>query len=152
MRKRRTIMRERENYPLQITGGLAVGNDCYVKQFPVCFSYRGNTAVILAQGKAAAIVGRYFGDDTLVEIARDQLYWVVGKNPFGESMIYGEGHTYAQQYTALLGETVGEIAVGVQTQGNDDQPYWPPAGIATYREVWTSSASRWLWLAAEVYR
>ena len=142
---------EQENHRLQIEGGIQVTEGYYIKQFPVCFSYRGNTAMILAMGKAAGIIGRRYGDKELLDAARDQLYWTVGKNPFEQSLIHGEGHHYGSQYTALLGETVGAIAVGVQTQGNDDLPYWPPANIATYREVWTSSASRWLWAAAEVY-
>lgn len=60
------------------------------------------------------------------------------------------GTFYGQQYTALLGETVGEIPVGVQTLANEDVPYFPQANIATYREVWTTPAGRWLWIAADV--
>lgn len=143
--------KEKKNHEEQIAGGIPVGSGYFVKQFPVCFSYRGNTAMVLAMGKAAGICGRYLGDAELIEICRGQLYWIVGQNPFGQSLIYGEGHNYGQQYTALLGETVGAIAVGVETQENKDLPYWPPANIATYREVWTSSASRWLWAVSEVY-
>ncbi|MDO5377904.1 MAG: glycoside hydrolase family 9 protein [Clostridia bacterium] len=142
--------KEKQNHIEQIQSGIKLGEGYYLKQFPVCFSYRGNTAIVLAMGKAAALAGRALGDDALLDIARDQLYWTLGKNPFGQSLIYGEGHNFGQQYTALLGETVGAIAVGVQTQGNEDLPYWPPANIATYREVWTSSAGRWLWVAAEL--
>jgi hypothetical protein len=65
--------------------------------------------------------------------------------------MYGEGSNYAQQYAVLPGEMVGELPVGVQTLGNGDEPYWPQANNATYKEVWTSSASHWLWLAAELY-
>ena len=66
-------------------------------------------------------------------------------------MIYGEGSRFSRLYTALLGETVGEMAVGVQTQGNEDTPYWPMGNIATYREVWVSAATHFLRLAAELY-
>lgn len=144
--------REKQNHVEQIESGLKVQEGYYIKQFPVNFSYRGNTALLLAQGKAAAIVGRVLGDESLRNAAREQIYWTLGLNPFGQSLIYGEGHHWGSQYTALLGETVGAIAVGVQTQGNEDLPYWPPANIATYREVWMSSASRWLWCVAELYK
>jgi len=65
-------------------------------------------------------------------------------------LIYGEGNHYGQEYTALLGETVGEMPVGVQTRGNEDLPYWPPANIATYREVWTTPPGRFMWVAADL--
>lgn len=61
-----------------------------------------------------------------------------------------KGVNYGQQYAALLGETVGEIPVGVQTRANEDVPYWPQANIATYREVWTTPAGRWLWIVADL--
>lgn len=142
--------REKENYKRQVEGGILIANGYYVKCFPVWFSYRGNSAIHLAMGKAASIIGTYFKDKELIEIAREQIYWTLGKNPFGQSLMYGEGSNYGQQYTALLGETVGEMPVGTQTQGNGDAPYWPPANIATYREVWTTPPGRWLWIAADL--
>jgi hypothetical protein len=142
--------REIQNYTKQLEGAAALGNGCYVKCFPVWFSYRGNSAIHLSMGKAASILGAYFKDEALLQIAREQLYWTLGKNPFGQSLIYGEGSNFGQQYTALLGETVGEMPVGVQTRGNEDLPYWPQANIATYREVWTTPPGRWLWIAADL--
>ena len=85
------------------------------------------------------IFRRYFGTNTTWYL---QIHLV--------SLIYGEGSRYGQQYTALLGETVGEIPVGVQTRRNEDLPYWPPANIATYREVWTTPVRCWLWIAADL--
>ncbi|MCL2057347.1 MAG: hypothetical protein FWH02_09065, partial [Oscillospiraceae bacterium] len=73
-----------------------------------------------------------------------------GKNPFAQSLMYGEGHNYVQQYAALLGETVGEMPVGVQTRENEDVPYWPMANNATYKEVWTSTVGHWLRLNADL--
>ncbi len=142
--------REKPNYLEQLRQGISLGNGYYLKCFPVWFSYRGNSALHLSMGKAAALVGNYFGDDALIQVGKEQLYWTLGKNPFGQSLIYGAGTFYGQQYTALLGETVGEIPVGVQTLANEDIPYFPQANIATYREVWTTPAGRWLWIAADV--
>ncbi len=146
-----TYEEERSNYIEQLKNGAALDEKYCVRCFPIWFSFRGNTAVHLAAGKAAALLGNYFNDSELLDIAREQLYWVAGKNPFGQSLIYGEGSNYAQQYCALAGEMVGEIPVGIQTKDNADVPYWPMAGNATYKEVWTTSAGRWLWLAAELY-
>ncbi|WP_313180717.1 glycoside hydrolase family 9 protein [Lacrimispora sp.] len=142
--------RERGNYVEQLKQGIDLGDGYYIRTFPVWFSYRGNSAIQLSMGKAASIIGTYFGDGELIEIAREQLYWTLGKNPFGQSLIYGEGNHYGQEYTALLGETVGEMPVGVQTRGNEDLPYWPPANIATYREVWTTPPGRFMWVAADL--
>lgn len=142
--------RERNNYIEQLKQGVDLGGGYYLRVFPIWFSYRGNSAIQLSMGKAASIIGNYFGDQELIEIAREQLYWTVGKNPFGQSLIYGEGNHYGSEYTALLGETVGEMPVGVQTRGNEDLPYWPQANIATYREVWTTPPGRWMWIAADL--
>lgn len=141
---------EIENYTEQLKNGIPLGKDCYIKAFPVWFSFRGNSGVLLSMGKSATIMGRYFADEELMQIGREQLYWTLGKNPFGQSLIYGEGDRYGQMYTALLGETVGELTVGVETKANLDEPYWPPANIATYREVWTTPPTRWLWIAADL--
>ena len=144
--------REQQNYLEQVRGGIALGNGYFIKCFPVWFSYRGNSALHLSMGKAASLLGLYFDDQSLKNIAREQLYWTLGKNPFGQSLIYGEGFNYGQQYTALLGETVGEMPVGVQTRGNEDLPYWPQANIATYREIWTTPVGRWMWVAADLMK
>ena len=146
-----TFEAERDNYVKQLENGVRIGDKHYVRCFPVWFSFRGNTAVHLSTGKAASLVGRYFGDRELLQIAREQLYWIAGKNPFGQSLMYGEGDNYAQQYAVLPGEMVGELPVGIQTRGNEDVPYWPQGNNATYKEVWTTPAGRWLWVLADIY-
>jgi hypothetical protein len=138
-----------EDYKKQLENGVKLDDEHYLRVFPVWFSFRGNAAVHLATGKAAALCGKFLKDKELMNIAEQQLFWIVGKNPFGQSLIWGEGSNYAQQYVALPGETVGEIPVGMQSRFNDDTPYWPQFNTATYKEVWGSSAGRWLSLIAE---
>ncbi|RHL12713.1 MULTISPECIES: glycoside hydrolase family 9 protein [Bacteroides] len=133
----------------QLENGVRLDKDHYLRIFPVWFSFKGNIAVHLSTGKAAAICAKVLKDKELKDIAEQQLFWVVGKNPFGQSMIYGEGSNYPQLYTALPGETVGEIPVGMQSYFNEDSPYWPQFNTATYKEVWGSSAARWLMLISE---
>jgi hypothetical protein len=142
---------DRDNYAAQLASGIKLDGEHCLRHFPIWFSYRGNTAVQIAAGKAAAIAGNCLGDEELLQIARDQLYWTAGRNPFRQSLIYGEGANYAQQYAALCGERVGEMPVGIQTRANEDVPYWPMATNATYKEIWMSSAGHWLRLLAEVY-
>ncbi len=137
-------------YRLQLDNGRALGKGWYLKQFPVWFSFRGNNAVLLSQAKAAAILGRLLEDKTLTEIASAQLKWNIGLNPFRQSLMYGEGRRYASQYAVLPGEMTGELPVGVQTKGDSDEPYWPQMNNATYKEVWTTPAARWLSTVAEL--
>ena len=139
------------NYREQLEQGIRLNGDYCLRQFPVWFSFRGNCAVHLSAGKAAAVLGRALGDEELMQIARDQIYWTFGKNPFGQSLIYGVGRRFAQQYGALNGEMAGSLPVGIETRGNGDVPFWPMENNATYKEVWTTSAGRWLSVAAEVY-
>ncbi len=143
--------RERENYRQQLLEGKDLGGGYVLRNFPVWFSFRGNAAVMLSMGKAAGILGRYFKDRELVQLAKEQLYWMWGKNPFGQSMVYGMGSNYCRQYAVLTGESVGEVPVGVETQGNGDLPYWPQNNNATFREVWVGSACRYLQVCAELY-
>jgi hypothetical protein len=138
-----------EDYKEQLKNGVKLDDEHYLRVFPVWFSFRGNAAVHLSTGKAAALCGKFLKDKELLNIAEQQLFWIVGKNPFGQSLIWGEGSNYPQLYTALPGETVGAIPVGMQSRFNADTPYWPQFNTATYKEVWGAPAARWLSLIAE---
>lgn len=140
-----------ELYGEQIRAGERLDDEHYVKRFPVWFGiFNGNTAVHLSMGKAAAVAGRFLGDKELVDIGLEQMYWTVGKNPFGQSLIYGEGWNYPQMDSFSSGEMTGEMPVGIRSWGNDDVPWWPRVTNACYKEVWVTSAGRWLTLAAEM--
>ncbi|NDV58593.1 glycoside hydrolase family 9 protein [Bacteroides sp. 519] len=139
-----------ELYIEQVQKGAKLDKEHYVKRFPVWFSiFNGNTAIHLATGKSAAICGNFLKDEELLNVGLEQLYWTVGKNPFGQSLIYGEGHNYPQMDSFSSGEMVGEMPVGIRTLGNDDVPYWPQTNNACYKEVWVTSAGKWLSLIAE---
>lgn len=138
-----------QDYKEQLENGVRLDNEHYLRVYPVWFSFKGNAAVQLSTGKAAALCGKFLEDPELIDIAEQQLFWMVGKNPFGQSLIFGEGSNYTQLYTALPGETVGAIPVGMQSYFNEDEPYWPQFNTATYKEVWGSSAARWLSLVSE---
>lgn len=140
---------EKENYREQLAQGKPLGDGLVLRNFPVWFSFRGNTAVMLSMGKAAMLLGHYFEDPGLLQIGREQMYWMWGKNPFGQSLVYGAGSRYCRQYAVHCGECVGEVPVGIETYGNGDAPYWPQNNNATFREVWIGAASRWLLLCAD---
>ncbi|MFV0539083.1 MAG: glycoside hydrolase family 9 protein [Dysgonomonas sp.] len=141
---------ERERYSIQLQKGVKLDEEHYLKRFPVSFGiFNGNTAVHLSMGKAAAICGKFLNDEKLLQIGREQLYWTVGKNPFGQSLIYGEGDNYPQMDTFSSGEMTGEMPVGIRALDDEDFPYWPQTNNATYKEVWVTSAGKWLTLVAE---
>lgn len=141
---------EKERYTIQLKKAVKLDNEHYLKRFPVSFGiFNGNTAVHLSMGKAAAICGKFLNDEKLMQIGREQLYWTVGKNPFGQSLIYGEGDNYPQMDSFSSGEMVGEMPVGIRALGDEDFPYWPQTNNATYKEVWVTSAGKWLTLLSE---
>lgn len=132
------------DYQKQLDGGMKIDEKWVLKCFPVWFSFRGNTAILLSTAKAASTLSSCVNRDKLEYIADKQLQWVVGMNPFGQSLMYGVGNNYAQQYTVQSGEMIGEIPVGVQTFENEDEPYWSQFNNATYKEVWTGLAGKWI--------
>lgn len=139
-----------DDYIEMLHNGVKLDEEHYLRVFPIWYSFKGNTACNLATGKAAALCSKILGgDDELMNIAEKQLSWVVGYNPFGQSLIYGEGSYYGKLYNALPGEMVGEIPVGMQAYFNGDEPYWPQFNTATYKEVWGGTAVRWMMLVSE---
>ena len=125
----------------QIRAGQPIGCDMYVKQFPVWFSFRGNNVIFLSQAASLRALARVCHDDTLTAIADRQTAFVLGCNPFRQSMVYGHGSRCAEPYFALLGRCEGAVPVGMQTDENEDEPFWPCGINATYKEVWMSSAT-----------
>lgn len=60
---------EKDNHTLQVKAGTRVKPGYGVRQFPVWFSFRGNTAVMLSAAKGAAAVGGYLKDTFLMKAA-----------------------------------------------------------------------------------
>lgn len=85
----------------------------------------------------------------LTQIAREQLYWMWGKNPFGQCLVYGAGRDFCRQYTVHMGDTVGSVPVGIESRDNEDVPYWPQNNNATFRELWIGAVCRFLQVCAE---
>jgi hypothetical protein len=140
-----------KDFRAQVEGGVRLHEGYYFKRFPVWFSFRGNHAPVMSSGRAAAIGGKVRNEYDIAEIAQRQMEWIIGKNSFAQSTMYGEGYDFSQQYVQLPGEQVGEMCVGIESWENEDVPFWPQVNTATYKEVWSHSSLRWLWLAADCY-
>jgi hypothetical protein len=140
----------KEDYRQQVLGGWPMGGGYYLKAFPVWFTRRGNYGPLLSQTKALSAVARLRGDRDAAELVQRQLEWVVGRNPFTQSTMWGEGYHFVPQYSVSVGDMVGELPVGIMTRGNKDEPYWPVTNSYVYKEVWVHSSARWLWILQDV--
>ncbi|HEX2189857.1 MAG TPA: glycoside hydrolase family 9 protein, partial [Longimicrobiaceae bacterium] len=143
-------MATREAYRAQVLEGMPMGDGWYLRAFPVWFARRGNYGVLLSQAKALSTAARLRGDSAAMDLAHRQAQWIVGRNPFVQSTMYGEGYDWAQQYSVSSGDFVGSLPVGMQSRGATDLPYWPSQNTYVYKEVWVHSASRWLWMMEEL--
>lgn len=141
-----TNARERE----QITQGIRLADGVFLRRFPVWGDFRGNLGVLLSQATAAAHAGQLLDSDELRQLAREQLEWTLGRNPFAQSLMYGVGHDYAPQYTAMSGNLTGSLPVGIQSRLERDAPYWPAANCYNYAEVWVHPVSRFFTTAGEL--
>ncbi|WP_225048249.1 glycoside hydrolase family 9 protein [Lacticaseibacillus kribbianus] len=134
----------KDEFSAQLKAGTEIAPGLYLKRFPVWFSFRGNTAVLLSAAIGAAALAPVLHRPRLAQLAQDQLQWLIGENPFGQSLMYGEGHRFAALNSVLSGEIVGGLPVGIETKDNEDVPYWPQANNATYKEVWIGAVGKWL--------
>ncbi|MEP6730301.1 MAG: glycoside hydrolase family 9 protein, partial [bacterium] len=140
----------RDAYRAQVLAGTPMGDGWYLRDFPVWFARRGNFGILLSQTKALAAVARLRGDSAGLDLAQQQAQWIVGRNPFVQSTMYGEGYDWAQQYSVSSGDFVGSLPVGMQSRGDTDLPYWPSQNTFVYKEVWVHPSSRWLWLMGDL--
>jgi len=127
-----------------------MGGEWYLRAMPVAFARRGNYGPLLSQAKALATAARLRGDSAGLDLAQRQAQWIVGRNPFVQSTMYGEGYDWEQQYSVSSGDFVGSLPVGMQSRGVTDLPYWPTQNTFVYKEVWVHSSGRWLWLMADL--
>ncbi len=141
---------DRDSYVQEVHKGIPLGGDYYLRRFPVWFDYRGNSSVLLSQAKALSAAGRLRGDLDAEDLAQKQAQWLVGRNPFSTSLMYGEGYDWTPLYSVRSGQMVGALPVGIETKGMDDAPYWPTQICWTYKEVWVQPVGQWIWLMQDI--
>lgn len=141
---------KQSEYAEQVRAGTPMGEGWYLRTFPVWFQRRGNYGVLLSQAKGLSAASRLRGDSVGLDLAQKQAQWVVGRNPFTQSTMFGEGYNWAQQYSVSSSDFVGSLPVGMQSRGTTDLPYWPSQNMYVYKEVWVHSNIRWLWLMEDL--
>jgi hypothetical protein len=137
---------DRDAYIAEVRQGYPLGGEYYLRRFPVWFDFRGNSSVLLSEAKALSVAGRLRGDLDAEDLAQKQAQWLVGRNPFSTSIMYGEGYNWTPLYSVRSGQMVGALPVGIETKGFGDAPYWPNQICWTYKEVWTQPVGEWIWL------
>lgn len=142
---------DRDSYLEEVHRGLPLGGEYYLRRFPVWFDFRGNSSVLLSQAKALSAAGQLRGDLEAEDLAQQQAQWIVGRNPFSASIMYGEGYDWTPLYSVRSGEMVGAIPVGIETKEYNDAPYWPTQICWTYKEVWTQPVGEWIWLMKDLH-
>lgn len=140
----------RDAFREQVRQGMPLGDGYWLRAFPVWFARRGNYGVLLSQAKALSAAALLRRDAPAAALAHRQAQWIVGRNPFVQSTMYGEGYDWQQQYAVSSGDFVGALPVGMQSLGTSDVPYWPVQNMYVYREVWVHPVSRWIWLMADI--
>lgn len=141
-----------EEYNAQVKNGIKLSKTHYLRRFPVAYQFRGFHAIYMGKAKAAFILARLLKDEGLKDIATRQLEYIIGYNPFAMSTIYGDGYDYPPLYGAYAGDVVGAVPVGIETFENDDEPYFPMQNNCTYKEIWTHTTARVMWLVAELFQ
>jgi hypothetical protein len=142
---------DRDAYLEQVHRGVPLGGEYYLRRFPVWFDFRGHSSVLLSQTKALSAAGQLRGDLEAEDLAQQQAEWLLGRNPFSASIMYGEGYDWTPLYSVRSGQMVGAIPVGIETKEYNDAPYWPTQICWTYKEVWTQPVGEWIWLMQDLH-
>jgi len=140
----------RESFRKQVLNGIPLGDGNYLRLFPVWMDYRGNNGTVLSRTQALAKAAHLRGDLEVEQLCQRQLEWVIGRNPFSESTMWGEGYDFPPLYTPMSGDIVGGLPVGIQTRGDSDVPYWPVQSTWTYKEIWQNPVARWIYLMRDL--
>jgi hypothetical protein len=56
----------------------------------------------------------------------------------------GEGYDYVPHYSAMSGDIVGSLPVGIETCRNRDIPYWPVHNHVNPKETWVHPVAQWI--------
>ena len=136
----------------QASTGRKVSENAYMRIFPISIQRKGYHATLLSKAKAVSTIAKTLNDATLKQIAIDQIEWIFGMNPFSSSTMYGEGYNYHPLYVAFSPQLVGALPVGIKTLGDNDEPYWPMATQAVYKEIWGHTTGKYLWILADICR
>lgn len=125
--------------------GTDLGGGLVLRTFPVWQDhiFHGATNFHLSQAWALAAAADLLQDREALSLVQEQLEWVLGRNPFSSSLMYGVGYNYAPNFVYCTRSIVGALPVGVDCFHNDE-PFWSGTANATSHEIWVEPLSRFL--------
>ncbi|MCF0173447.1 MAG: glycoside hydrolase family 9 protein, partial [Bacteroidales bacterium] len=131
--------------PAEFGNSTAINDTLSLRSFPVWKSQmqHGENTCNLSQAWALAEAATLLGDREAMEMAGRQLEWVIGCNPFTQSLMYGVGNNFPNLYTLCTQNAVGALPVGIDSM-HDDLPYWQSSAYACFKEIWVEPSSRFL--------
>lgn len=138
------------SFEKQIKKGVDLGDGDYLRIMPIAYTRRGFHATLLSKTKGVSMIAKLLNDNKLKNLVKNQIEWVLGKNPFSTSTMYGEGYNYHPLYVAFSRQFVGALPVGFKTISDIDAPYWPGNDNAVFKEVWGHTTAKFLWVLADI--
>jgi hypothetical protein len=111
--------------------------------------FRGGTMVQLSGTLALVAAAGIRGNVNADQLARDQLSWVLGRNPFARSLMFGEGYDYQSHYAAFYTGIVGSLPIGMDATA-DDAPFYPDVNQFEQKEQWGWPSGKFLWSLANM--
>ncbi len=134
--------------------GIRLSDKYYLRRFRAVVeafkAHRGFFSDVSYQSKAMAVTALALGDKELAALARKQLGWLVGFNPFCRSYMYGEGYDFPEMFTEFSMDIVGQLPVGIETNEDRDLPYMPHTNHPTYLELHVASTQSLLLALADL--
>ena len=133
----------RKDELIQFNDGTYLNNDYVLRTFPIYHDalFHGSTHIQMASTWALAEASSLRNDQDGMKLVGKQLQWVLGDNPFGQSLMYGVGYDFAPLFAECSRNIVGALPVGMDCISGD-QPYWPATNVATYKEMWVEPVNR----------
>lgn len=135
----------REDMLRQFEAGTRLGDEYTLRTFPIYRDnlFHGSTNIQMSSTWALAEAARLRRDAEGMHLVGRQIEWVFGANPFGQSLMYGEGYDFAPQFAYCLKNIAGSLPVGMDSM-NGDKPYWSGSNEATFKEIWVEPVNRFL--------
>jgi hypothetical protein len=141
--------REREQDPepiiRQYEDGTPLADGYRLRVFPIWPNNRqhGGTGIHLAATVALGAAARLRNSLRLQGLAGRQFQWVLGANPFSQSLMYGEGYDFQPLFAYCLRDLVGALPVGMDCMAGDE-PWWTCFNDSDYKEIWVVPSARFL--------
>jgi hypothetical protein len=129
----------------QFNDGTFLNDDYVLRTFPIYANnlIHGSTNIHMSSTWALAEASRLRKDNEGMKLVGKQFRWIFGANPFGQSLMYGEGYDFAPYFAYCLKDLVGALPVGMDCMSGDE-PHWSATNKATYKEIWVEPVNRFL--------